>query len=314
MRWMGFGRLHRFFTAGIIAVACTAGVALTHAQGPQPAPSGPAFASESGSGPNDPSQVGPIATNPSPFTGQAQVAEHPLVPALRMAYSGMETINKNIPDYTCLLVKRERIDGKLGEHQYMALKVRNHPFSVYLNFLKPEDVAGREVIYVEGANKNELQAHEGHGLKQHFGTFSFNPTSAVAMEGNRYPITQIGIANLTHRLIEVAENDKKYGECDVQFRKGAKVSTGAEHRICTIIEVTHPVPRRNFLFHKAVIYLDDQLNVPIRYEAYSWPKIPGGAPVLDEEYTYVNMKTNVGLTDADFDIHNPAYHFKESGR
>ena len=47
---------------------------------------------------------------------------------------------------------------------------------------------------------------------------------AIAMEGNRYPITQIGIANLTHRLIEVATHDKNYGECDVQFRKGATVN------------------------------------------------------------------------------------------
>ena len=36
--------------------------------------------------------------------------------------------------------------------------------------------------------------------------------------------------------------------------------------------------------------------------------------MLDEEYTYVNMQLNVGLTDFDFDIHNPQYHYKESGR
>lgn len=303
MRWMGFGRLHRLFTAGVVAAACFAGVTLTRAQGPV----GSGFASETNGETNEPSQVGSVAALPSgQFTATPTAAEHPLVPALRMAYSGMDTINKNIQDYTCLLVKRERIDGKLGDYQYMDVKIRNHPFSVYLNFRMPADVAGREVIYVEGANKNELQAHEGHGIRQKLGTFSFNPTSAMAMEGNRYPITQIGIANLTHRLIEVAEHDKKYGECDVQFRKGAKVN----NRVCTIIEVTHPIPRRNFLFHKAVVYVDDELNVPIRYEAYSWPKSPGGAPVLDEEYTYINMKTNVGLTNKDFDIHNPSYRYK----
>ena len=309
MRWTGFGQLRRFFTAAIVAVACTAGAAPAHAQAPNPA-GGPAFASESNGSPNDVSQVGSVTPIPTgQFNGSAAVPEHPLVPALRMAYSGMDNINKNIQDYTCMMVKRERIDGKLGDYQYMVTKIRNHPFSVYLGFLKPEDVAGREVIYMDGANKNELQAHEGKGIRARLGTFSFNPTSAIAMEGNRYPITQIGIANLTHRLIEVAEHDKQYGECDVQIRKNGKVN----NRVCTIIEVTHPIPRRNFLFHKAVVYVDDEMNVPIRYEAYSWPKVPGGPPVLDEEYTYVNMKLNVGLTNADFDIHNPMYHFKESG-
>jgi len=314
MRWTGFGRFSQILTATIAAIACTAGVAPAHAQGPEPVGPNPSFASGSESGTNDPASGGVAALpNAGQFPASQAVAEHPLVPALRMAYSGMDNINKNIRDYSALLVKRERIDGKLLDYQYMAVKIRNPregvPFGVYLRFLKPEEMAGREVIYVEGANKGELQAHEGKGLRARLGTFSFNPTSAIAMEGNRYPITQIGIYNLTHRLIEVAEHDKKYGECDVQFRKGAKVND----RICTIIEVTHPVPRRNFLFHKAVVYVDDQLNVPIRYEAYSWPKQPGGAPVLDEEYTYLNMKVNVGLTDADFDIHNPAYHYKEGG-
>jgi outer membrane lipoprotein-sorting protein len=128
----------------------------------------------------------------------------------------------------------------------------------------------------------------------------------MAMQGNKYPITQIGVKNLVRRLIEVGTQDMKYGECDVTYRKNAKVND----RVCTIIEVTHPVPRRNFIFHKALIYVDDQLNLPIRYEAYTWPKTQGGPPELDEEYTYLNLKVNVGLTDADFEPANPNYHFK----
>jgi hypothetical protein len=80
-------------------------------------------------------------------------------------------------------------------------------------------------------------------------------------------------------------------------------------RVCTCIEVVHPVPRRNFRFHLARIFVDDELNLPIRYESYSWPTTPGGAPELIEEYTYLDLKLNVGLTDSDFDIQNPNYQF-----
>jgi outer membrane lipoprotein-sorting protein len=73
--------------------------------------------------------------------------------------------------------------------------------------------------------------------------------------------------------------------------------------------VEHPVPRRNFRYHKALIFIDDQLNIPVRFEAYDWPKQEGGQPLLLEEYTYVNVKFNVGLTDADFDPRNPNYKF-----
>ena len=51
----------------------------------------------------------------------------------------------------------------------MALKIRcgrdtdqgHQPFSVYMKFLKPRAVAGREVIWVKGQNDNKLIAHEG---------------------------------------------------------------------------------------------------------------------------------------------------------
>ena len=68
-----------------------------------------------------------------------------------------------------------------------------------------------------------------------------------------------------------------------------------------MIEVRHPVKRPHFDFHIATIFIDHELNVPIRYASYSWPTEEGGEPVLLEEYTYLDVKLNVGLTDADFD-------------
>jgi hypothetical protein len=37
------------------------------------------------------------------------------------------------------------------------------------------------------------------------------------------------------------------------------------------------VPRDFFNFHLARIFVDDSLNIPIRYEAYAWPSKPGGS-------------------------------------
>ncbi len=125
------------------------------------------------------------------------------------------------------------------------------------------------------------------------------------MHGNRYPITDLGLAHLTERLLEIAKQDRRYGEVEVHFFKDAKVNG----RVCTCVEVVHPTNRLAFMFHKAQIYIDDELNVPIRYAAYMWPKKPGDEPPLDECYTYVKLKLNAGLTDADFDPHNPSYHF-----
>ena len=230
---------------------------------------------------------------------------HPLDLALRVARKTLERIQTQVTDYSCTLVKRERIRGQLMNPEYMYTEVRNRkvqdgrltaPFSVYMYFLKPTNIKGREVIYVEGNNSNKLVAHEGAGALQFVPPVWLKPTGALAMRGQLYPITDIGIENLVIKLIERGERDRRNGPCDVQFIKGAKING----RYCTVLQVTHPEKQPQFDFHIARIFIDDELQVPIRYAAYSWPKTEGGKPQILEEYTYMNMKINVGLTDADF--------------
>jgi len=244
-----------------------------------------------------------------------RAVEHPLMPAIRLAQQGLDHINADIKDYTCTLVKRENVNGKIMPYEYIFTKVRHEqrdangrivePFGVYMYFLGPENVKGREVIWVKGENDGKLIAHEG-GAIMGLVTAKLDPEGALAMRGNRYPISEVGIKTLVERLVEVATLDLKYGECEVQFFEGAKING----RVCTCIQVTHPVPRREFRFHLARIFIDKELMVPVRYEAYNWPSNPGGKPELIEEYTYLNMKTNVGLTDADFSKDNPKYNFR----
>lgn len=239
---------------------------------------------------------------------------HPLDPALQMAYSSLRQLRATIRDYTAIVVKREQIGGVLGDYEYMGAKIRNRqvangrttvPFSVYLTFLKPSSVKGREVIYVENRNNGNLVAHEG-GMKGRFlPTVNLDPNGMMAMRGQRYPITEMGIENLVVKLIEKGERDKKQGDCKVEFLKGAKVGG----RPCTVLSVKHEEKRPCFDFHVAQIFIDDELNIPVRYCAYEWPTAVGGKPVLLEEYTYQNIKTNVGLTDLDFDPKNPKYRF-----
>ena len=235
----------------------------------------------------------------------AVAGQHPLEPALELAQRGLTQLRANVKDYSCTMVKRERIDGKLGEHQYIFAKIRHEPFSVYLYFLAPDDVKGQEVIYVDGRNDGNMLAHAGSGVRAMVGTVSLKPDGALAMQGNRYAVTEIGVENLAKRLVEVAEHDKQFGECEVNFFPNAKVNG----RICTCVQVVHPVPRRNFRFHLARVFIDDELLIPVRYEAYDWPHEQGGQPVLMEEYTYMNVKTNNGFTDADIDPNNAAYKF-----
>jgi len=89
------------------------------------------------------------------------------------------------------------------------------------------------------------------------------------------------------------------------FRKNAKV----KDRVCTVLEVTQPNRHPQLEFHQAQVFIDDTLNLPIRYISYDWPAKQGAPLEVIEEYNYVDLKINVGLTDADFDPRSPQYNF-----
>ncbi|WP_419194638.1 DUF1571 domain-containing protein [Novipirellula herctigrandis] len=240
---------------------------------------------------------------------------HPLDRALEMARDGLESCRKQIDDYTAILVKRERVGSSLGGHEFMFAKVRNRkvhngqivqPLSVYLNFLKPSSVKGREVIFVENQNDGNIIAHEGGFKGKFLPTVSIPPDGMLAMRGQRYPMTEIGVENLIVKLIERGEQAKHTPGVKCEFRKNAKI----KGRTCTVLHVTQPIKTpQGAEFHQAEVFMDDVVNVPIRYVAYDWPQKPGGPLNVLEEYTYLDIKVNVGLTDADFNPHNDEYNF-----
>jgi hypothetical protein len=240
---------------------------------------------------------------------------HPLDPALDKARSGLNHIQADIADYQCTLVKRERINGVLGDYEYMHTKVRNRKvvngkvvvtLGVYMSFLKPEKIRGREVLYVEGANNGKMIAHEGGGgLAGILPSLWLRPDGPVAMRGNRYPITEVGIEMLVLRLIEKGERDKRLGLCKVKFVNKCKVSG----RICTMLQVTQIERKKEHDFYVARVFIDDELNIPVRYAAYDWPKKTGTKPELIEEYTYMDLKVNPGFKAVDFDHENDKYNF-----
>jgi hypothetical protein len=50
----------------------------------------------------------------------------------------------------------------------------------------------------------------------------------------------------------------------------------------------------------AQIYIDNELELPVRFVAYDWPEKPGDQPLLLEDYSCCNLELNVNLTDDDF--------------
>lgn len=244
--------------------------------------------------------------------------ENPLVPLIRFAEQQLGRIDGQIQDYTCTLLKRERINGRLSSQTHAFVKLRHQqirdgavvvPFSVYMRFLSPADVRDREILYVQGRNDGKLIARRG-GRRFQSITVAIDPESPLAMRASGYPVTEMGIRNLLKRLIVAGQEELQYGETQVEHFQGATVNG----RTCMMIQITHPVRRDHFRYHFARIFIDDELDVPIRYAAYDWPAEEGGQPRLLEEFTFLELQLNVGLKYWDFDHRNESYKFRKGFR
>ncbi len=242
------------------------------------------------------------------FSLPSDWTKHPLAPAIRFALERYHYVRENVRDFTCILVKRERLHGRLHDYEFLQTKVRSRqfvgqgelvPYSVFIKFLGPAKLRGRLVLYVAGENENQILVRNG-GQRFDYVTVRLTPDSDAARRESRHPITEVGLENLSRRLIEQAlediRNDPQGGNTRVTFLKKSKVN----NRFCTQIRVIHPDRGSGLTFHQANIFVDDELKVPIHLAAYDWPASAGGEPTLLEEYTYTELKLNVGLKAEDF--------------
>ncbi len=261
------------------------------------------------------SNTSPRTVRRIPAVDRELAKQHSLWPTLELAVKSYQHIRKDIRDYSCMVVRRERVNGVLQDYEYMQAKIRHRrtrggkvviPFSVYLKFLAPMHVNGREVLYVAGRNGGDMFARHG-GKRFSFVTTRIRPDSDLAMHGNRYPVTEFGFENLIKRLIEVAKEEIMLGtDCEVEFFHQAKV----DGRNCTGVRVSHPTYDSRLRFYSTSVFVDNEMNVPIHYEAHDWPDQKDGQPVLLEQYTYRNIRLNVGFTNADFEPTNPNYRLR----
>lgn len=249
----------------------------------------------------------PVATNKPAAPGDARKPDASLRGLLDWAERALVDVRAKA-GYSCTLVKREWVQGRLVGPQYIEVKVRQQPFSVYLRYLAPRDLRNREVIYVTGRHEGKMLAHGTGTQRRFFGTLSLAPTGHIAMIGNRYPITEIGIQRLLERCIHVGHQELKRGDAKVVLASGAKING----RDCTTVEVRHDLEARDVPYQTAKIYVDKALNMPIRFEAYSWTDDDQTEPVLIEEYTYLNLKFTDHFSDEDFSPENPDYSFSRS--
>lgn len=225
--------------------------------------------------------------------------DHKLTPAIRIATDAARACDA-VSDYKATFVKSELVGSSMLKAR-IAVKIRQEPFSVYMKFVAPN--AGRELIYVEGMNGGNLKVHET-GFAALVGTLTLDPKGSLAMGESRYPVTMMGIETMVDTIIDQWVSETSRTSPQVQYFPNATLGSTA----CKAIESTHAAPGPTVKFQRTRLYIGQQSGLPVRVQQYAFDRA-GGEPMLVEDYAYLDVQTNVGLTNLDFDVSNPAYNF-----
>jgi hypothetical protein len=266
---------------------------------------------------NQPSGSGDAANAaPTRITAEANASIQSLTMAelLDLAQAARQSMSASLDDYTADFVKQE-VDknGTLGGVSEMTMKVQTRlrgdseqaPMRVYLKFHAPENIKGREVIWAEDLHEGKMAVHEV-GLLLSLKTLWLDPEGILAMQGQRYPIGEIGLVKLTEKLIERGEKDRNNPDITVTLSPD-RSQPGLETQL---IQVRRAKPSGSEDdFSLAEVVFDPQRQLILSYRSFGWSEQPGIDPPLLESYTYRNVQTNVGLSESDFDPSNPEYSF-----
>jgi outer membrane lipoprotein-sorting protein len=215
-----------------------------------------------------------------------------LIELLRQAQKKYETV----VDYTVTFHKQQRVKGTLHKKEVALYKFKK-PFNVYLKWIGEID-KGSEALYAEGKHGGKLLVHLGGIINYFTPTVALHPKGALAMRKNLRPITESGLGNTIALLARVCAEAQGNGDLNVRYLGTGETGGRSVHRFERILP-----PGKGYPAHKTLIEIDKETSYPISVVSHGWDG------ELLEKYLYEDLRTNVGLTDADFDRANSAYQF-----
>lgn len=216
------------------------------------------------------------------------------LPSVEQVIAEARTAYAQVEDYTCILHRRERVNGKLKAQSDVVFKYKK-PSRFYMKW--PQDTI--EAIYAQGRYDNRMVIHGGWLFK--FLSVAVDP--ALALKSNRHTLLEADIGH----ILTVLESNYRLAQAKGNARI---VFEGMEHldgREVLVFSGLFP-PDEGYYGHRVRIDVDRDNRLPIRITVHGWED------ELLEMYHFTELALNVGLTEEDFDVDNDTYLFKFGAR
>lgn len=201
---------------------------------------------------------------------------------------GLTDYHQRVSDYTCTLVKQERIGGKMRPEQEIEIKFKESPFSVVFHIVRNAGAADK-IIFVEGANDNKFLAHPTGLAGLLISKVSRSVDDAQAAKASLRRVDQFGFARSLRSLLEQYESADESGDLTQEF-----LGTGEVDGRPTMVLSRILPPKPEYPYNKVVIHLDQQYLVPTATFCYN------SQGQLAAKYIFSNIEFNTGLNDEDF--------------
>lgn len=239
------------------------------------------------------------AAPPSPASAVKPVSA--VVPASETAKDPLEGLlsevrngHARLRDYTCTFTRQVRINGVLSEEQVSEMRVRLKPLSVAIRTAKPVSLSGQELIYVEGSRLDGKMKIRPASSSSYL-TVSVDDPKALAI--SHKPVTQLPMAGIIEVLSEVIRRERAMNNPIEVYTSDYQFANRPVRRY----EIFTRRPHAYRMFYRAVVYVDKETQLPVRYEAYDQPRSNGSSQgELIEVLSYSDIRTNVGLGDTAF--------------
>ncbi len=186
--------------------------------------------------PPDPVPIAPTSISERSF---AELCREDPVGALAKSLQQYRT---DVEAYTCTLIKRERIGGKLRDREVIHCDFRESPFTVRMEWLEGRGRAAI-MLYPAGDKVDRLAVVPSNEIARKLAPYvTRRLTDSAVREAARYPVNEFGLNKGTLRLHAAWQAAKQKGT--LQTRYDGVVAIGelngrpchVLHRICQVPE------------------------------------------------------------------------------
>lgn len=203
----------------------------------------------------------------------------------------LDKYNREVQGYSCILIKKERVNKIVRKLEKTECYFKEQPFSVYMNFLEGVGEA-QKVLYVKGENDNKMVALPA-GIGRFLGPLKFDTDTPKARNAGRYLITEFGIKLGTERTLKAMLAAKERNALFVQYEGVFKVPEVGD-RLCYKLIRTPYTPVEDEGVFELTLYFDVETWLQVG------SILKGPNDYFIAEYFFRDVKINPQFKDRQF--------------